>query len=427
LSYPKRTTIIAIHSYFNLRISWIIFSLIVLLILNYFIQFLLIIIITATSFPETQQQIPPGIGFVTIDIRATVSLSGMGSPRSVTPSDHEKIAALLEPTLAQNLYESVFVGVDRLKITSITSMGGSGGTGGDDQMKVEFEIALKSPCTEDICGDYVEGIPSAYANLVVESLKDEFLVENIQKAAAEQQVSSLLNAGVAAESYSSEVADFNVIHASEAPSMEPSVTFSTAPSLSIQPSAIASVNPTLECRDSETKKFIINEDTGERKGCPWVARRKTAWRCEIPGVKELCPKTCFGTCSQSPSEAPSGIPSDVPTESCIDSSLRFWNVKSNSLKSCVWVARKETWVRCKIPGVSAHCPNTCGQCEAYKCEDSAVKFKVEKESTTVRSCDYFGNLANFKRVLQLCRREEFMNTCRNVCGLCSSLPIENVP
>lgn len=343
------------------------------------------------SFPLSQQNFRSGLGFFTTTISSTVTLtSATSSFTSMTSDDYEQIATLLEPTIAQNLYESVAVGADRIKITKMSMSS-------NDEMQIEFDLALTSPCTDEVCGDYVLKLPGAYANLAVRSLQSPFLVEKIQVLATENQIPSLANIDIAQDASSAEVAEFDVIEASSAPSSTPPV-----------------------CEDS-TLKFL-NIGT-ERKGCPWVARRKTSKRCELPDARLMCPKTCDGSCTHSPSAAPSMTATQPPTESCDDSTLRFVNVNAkeeNTLISCNWVARKFTYKRCKIPTVSSHCPYTCGQCGTYRCEDSDAKFQVPNKDKNLRGCGYFAsNDVTAARVERMCRKESFVNTCRGVCGLCS--------
>ena len=96
----------------------------------------------------------------------------------MTYDDYEQTVTLLEPTIAQNLYESVAVGADDIKITKIYMAS-------NDEMLIEFDLALTSPYTEEVCGDYVLSLPDAYTNLSVQSLQDPFLVEKIQVLATE--------------------------------------------------------------------------------------------------------------------------------------------------------------------------------------------------------------------------------------------------
>jgi len=85
---------------------------------------------------------------------------------------------------------------------------------------------------------------------------------------------------------------------SNAPSQTPSAHVTPEPTLSdlFVPSAKPSVeDPT--CRDS-SEKFLITSDLelmGARKTCSW-AKRKTFWRCTISEVEENCPDLC-GVCS----------------------------------------------------------------------------------------------------------------------------------
>jgi hypothetical protein len=114
-----------------------------------------------------------------------------------------------------------------------------------------------------------------------------------------------------------------------------------------------------------------------------------------PGIGELCPKACNVVCTQSLSAASSETSTDIPTEGFVD--------------TCV--AENLSW-RCKIPGVSLHYLNTCGQCSAKKYKDSTVKFLIENKQLKIEHCDYFHYNATLERVERMCSKEKFMNTCR---------------
>merc|ERR1712048_430042 len=76
-------------------------------------------------------------------------------------------------------------------------------------------------------------------------------------------------------------------------------------------------------------------------------------------------------------------PDDDIVGRCVDSPLPMFG--RNGPKDCEWVAEEATQ-RCSKPGVSAHCPVTCGRCGDLACEDSGRKFVVENQT---RKCRYF--------------------------------------
>jgi len=97
---------------------------------------------------------------------------------------------------------------------------------------------------------------------------------------------------------------------------------------------------TPSCKDS-TRPFLVN--FRDRK-CDWVAKASES-RCAKGNfsVATHCPKTC-GLCN-----------------TCVDAVKRFY-LKNGKLKSCEWVANKQSNNRCKKIGDKHTCRKTCGAC-----------------------------------------------------------------
>ena len=101
-----------------------------------------------------------------------------------------------------------------------------------------------------------------------------------------------------------------------------------------------------ECVDS-TKKFEVTKlgpkGWTKLKGCDWVRRRKTAYKCDyFVGVKEGCPKTC--------------------TNCCEDSTEVFTLLVNNKSKTCDWAMKSNTNQRCWKKPTRRVCGKTCGSC-----------------------------------------------------------------
>jgi hypothetical protein len=127
------------------------------------------------------------------------------------------------------------------------------------------------------------------------------------------------------------------------PSMEPSIQPSSTYN---QHNSHIDDNTSTSCQD-DTDKFPIASVPwiNEEKSCQW-AEKKPWWRCTIPEVETKCPQTCK-TC-------------------CTDNLESFAVIVEDELtnKTCQWVARKDTFWRCKtIVGIKNNCPLTCGLCK----------------------------------------------------------------
>lgn len=121
------------------------------------------------------------------------------------------------------------------------------------------------------------------------------------------------------------------------------------------------------------------------------------------------------TPTSAPSNVPSAIPSQSPVEKCVDSPLKMF-FSGGALRSCSWVsdADEATRVaRCENePGVASHCPNSCGTC--LVCSDSGKRFKTVENKKEIKSCAWVER----KNSKMRCKKEGVMQTCKKTCGLC---------
>ena len=111
------------------------------------------------------------------------------------------------------------------------------------------------------------------------------------------------------------------------------------------------------------------------------------------------------------------VPSPTPPTSstCTDSTLRFklmWQGKRRT-RDCIWVANRLTDRRCQVDGVSAHCPNACESCS--DCVDSTVRFKFVWNNKTIhRDCEWVARKATYNR----CQVAGISDSCRSACQTC---------
>lgn len=111
-------------------------------------------------------------------------------------------------------------------------------------------------------------------------------------------------------------------------------------------------------------------------------------------------------------------PTSSPTASkCNDSSLKFEVLNNGNIlsKSCDWVARKSTTLRCDLPGVSSHCPKTCGTCNT--CIDGTNMFVFNDND---KMCSTWIANANAKNKMKRCSKIGIADTCRVSCNNCCS-------
>ena len=106
---------------------------------------------------------------------------------------------------------------------------------------------------------------------------------------------------------------------------------------------------------------------------------------------------------------------------CYDSTLRLKILNLNGKmvsRSCEWVGRKFSKKRCALNdgAVAAACPVACGTCDV--CEDppsgkEGVRFRFDKDGTTLRrSCEWVTREATRLRCFLT------GNICRKTCGSC---------
>ena len=133
--------------------------------------------------------------------------------------------------------------------------------------------------------------------------------------------------------------------------------------------------------------------------------------------------------SKNPTHLPSSHPTFVPlpiepTASptgllCKDSSLhsRIDEPEAGRLRSCAWVGRLASKIqkRCMIKGVASHCPDTCGKCQDFECEDSALPWYLENGHE--KSCEWVGK--NPLAVEYRCQKRGVKSTCRRTCNYCN--------
>ena len=148
-------------------------------------------------------------------------------------------------------------------------------------------------------------------------------------------------------------------------------------------------------------------------------------------VQDLNPPTLSPTTSFMPSTSPlpSGSPSDSfnPTtmkpsleatfaELCNDSPLRMKvfieSEGKEKMKSCLWAGRvvEKVTERCNLPGVSTHCPISCGT--TCKDVDSEARFKIQKPDGKMinRYCTFIA-----RNPSRRCTFEGITDTCRETC------------
>ena len=241
-----------------------------------------------------------------------------------------------------------------------------------------------------------------------------------------------------------------VSNASTYPSMkgsfEPSFALSDQPSISAPPrtvptvipslfpshepwSSLSSQNPTLVPRVSSSKKSSVLP-TMVKSDSPTHFTSKSLTRdsqTDMPNAKPTLPPIVDFSLTPSV-ESTTGEPSTPSLDStsgveCVDSTLRLKIVQDNVkiTRSCKWVSSKNTYTRCKIPGVAAACPKTCNNCSI--CEDpkhdrilgieNGVLFKIEiGVKLKPRSCQWVAEVDTEVR----CHLTQ--KICRSTCGAC---------
>jgi len=137
---------------------------------------------------------------------------------------------------------------------------------------------------------------------------------------------------------------------------------------------------------------------------------------------------------KAPSAAPSAAPTKAPTRlptvgtraptrlptvggSCKDSGTKFLLTTDQGVRkkrSCNWVGKNNSDKRCGYKNVASHCPDTCNQCAAYKCADSARKFVKWGKNDKPKSCDWVKRKPN--KLAHRCDMKGFRATCRASCN-----------
>ena len=148
-----------------------------------------------------------------------------------------------------------------------------------------------------------------------------------------------------------------------------------------------------DCADSPLNLAVKRNPNNNNKNVfRTCASWANPWRCEnIPGVAESCPLTCDAC------EIRYGI------SECKDSPFKFKYPKMNGelsgrIRSCTWVGgnRKK---RCRRPGVTETCRETCLSCVKQQCKAAFPEFFFE------------GQLAN-----GVCENEPTFNYNTPECG-----------
>lgn len=241
-------------------------------------------------------------------------------------------------------------------------------------------------CTEsDVSESYQEGL-NVIAT-VVESVESGALVETIREEANSLGLADLVSEisinQVLTDEPQTEIVD---------PTPFPSTDVTSAPSVS--PPSPNGPSPQ-RCDDSPFKFKVKFNGKKKSKTCEWVARHPS-WKCQLEGVSSHCPQSC-GTC---------GICSDSMVQFIVDS-----NNATAADKSCEWVARKNTEMRCSIPGIAETCRSTCDNC----CSDSAVTFSLTfNGNELVKTCEWVARMNTEER----CAVPEASYNCPKTCGTC---------
>ncbi len=133
---------------------------------------------------------------------------------------------------------------------------------------------------------------------------------------------------------------------------------------------------------------------------------------EVAGFASL--SICLGPCSTPSPVTPTRSPTTY-TPPCVDSAAWFWFV--SGMQDCIYVKYKFIEL-CESKDVKTLCPDACGACEEYGCEDDPYGFYLDDDSNGKEwTC---GELANLDQseIDTKCGTTEFSTTCRNTCGLC---------
>jgi hypothetical protein len=202
---------------------------------------------------------------------------------------------------------------------------------------------------------------------------------------------------------------------SENPTNSPTVSIKPSPSPSAAPSFKATVKSPFNsiCVDVEGKFKITDVEVGViNRNCDWAGKKDIDFRCALDGVAEKCPVTCETCASNYPSISP------IPGKACADSELRLrFKTKrgKNISRYCSWVRNKDTDSRCKIEGVAAACPETCGTCNICKDPAANVRFRFTYLGEEIlKNCDFINRVPS--KIWKRCQSSN--NICRESCKAC---------
>ena len=98
----------------------------------------------------------------------------------------------------------------------------------------------------------------------------------------------------------------------------------------------------------------------------------------------------------------------VINPTCIDSPLPV----SPFGLGCEAVAANPEY--CNFASAPSHCPNTCGKCDEYLCEDSEMTWTFGGDYT----CEMLADLIPWERNFYCNTFSQIKNTCRGTCGYC---------
>lgn len=119
--------------------------------------------------------------------------------------------------------------------------------------------------------------------------------------------------------------------------------------------------------------------------------------------------------TSTPTQAPStSHPTLAPTETCTSSPLEF--ALGGYELDCDWVA-SDPVTNCAYDSATAtHCPQECGVCDTYRCEDSEALI-IYKNSE--RRCSDLDGLSDEILATFCARYNDIMLTCRGTCNFCT--------
>jgi len=119
-----------------------------------------------------------------------------------------------------------------------------------------------------------------------------------------------------------------------------------------------------------------------------------------------------------PTDLPTSEPTSSPTVSCSDSSLDLaFNPGQLKIPCDKLGSFPNPDCLCDDEGVSSHCPDTCGSCSSYACEDSTADFYTPQGQ--VGNC---GLLSSFQQgvIDTYCELPIVIDTCRATCEVCAA-------